>query len=37
MIEAGVYFGHGIKKWNPKLTPSTSAKSKGTHITNKSH
>jgi ribosomal protein S2 len=20
MIEAGVHFGHGIKKWNPKIS-----------------
>ena len=23
MIEAGVHFGHGIKKWNPKMAPDT--------------
>ncbi|RCU61623.1 hypothetical protein SETIT_J019200v2 [Setaria italica] len=34
MIEAGVHFGHGIKKWNPKMAPYISAKRKGTHITN---
>jgi small subunit ribosomal protein S2 len=34
MIEAGVHFGHGIKKLNPKMAPYISAKRKGTHITN---
>jgi small subunit ribosomal protein S2 len=34
MIEARVHFGHGIKKWNPKMAPYISAKRKGTHITN---
>ena len=34
MIEAGVHFGHGIKKWNPKMAPYISAKRKGTHIIN---
>ncbi|CAL4909978.1 unnamed protein product [Urochloa decumbens] len=28
MIEAGVHFGHGIKKWNPKMAPYISAKRK---------
>ncbi|KAF7052269.1 hypothetical protein CFC21_060388 [Triticum aestivum] len=34
MIEAGVHFGHGIKKWIPKVAPYISAKRKGTHIIN---
>nr|YP_010195201.1 ribosomal protein S2 [Flagellaria indica]UAA82183.1 ribosomal protein S2 [Flagellaria indica]ULQ65834.1 ribosomal protein S2 [Flagellaria indica]ULQ65920.1 ribosomal protein S2 [Flagellaria indica] len=34
MIEAGVHFGHGIKKWNPRMAPYISAKRKGIHITN---
>ncbi|CAN6277607.1 unnamed protein product [Urochloa humidicola] len=25
MMEAGVHFGHGIKKWNPKMAPHISA------------
>jgi small subunit ribosomal protein S2 len=34
MVEVGVHFGHGIKKWNPKMSPYISAKRKGTHIIN---
>nr|YP_010544695.1 ribosomal protein S2 [Plantago lanceolata]UYG22713.1 ribosomal protein S2 [Plantago lanceolata] len=34
MLEAGVHFGHGTKKWNPKMAPYISAKRKGIHITN---
>lgn len=34
MLEAGVHFGHGTKKWNPKMVPYISAKRKGIHITN---
>lgn len=34
MMEAGVHFGHGIRKWNPKMAPYISAKRKGIHITN---
>nr|YP_010007149.1 ribosomal protein S2 [Passiflora mucronata]QNR05992.1 ribosomal protein S2 [Passiflora mucronata]QVX28106.1 ribosomal protein S2 [Passiflora mucronata] len=34
MLEAGVHFGHAIKKWNPKMAPYISAKRKGIHITN---
>nr|YP_010247263.1 ribosomal protein S2 [Marathrum capillaceum]UFO89696.1 ribosomal protein S2 [Marathrum capillaceum] len=34
MLEAGVHFGHGIKKWNPRMEPYISAKRKGIHITN---
>nr|WBR76046.1 ribosomal protein S2 [Ceratostigma minus]WBR76210.1 ribosomal protein S2 [Ceratostigma minus] len=34
MIKAGVHFGHGIKKWNPRMSPYISAKRKGIHITN---
>ncbi|KAK8943481.1 hypothetical protein KSP40_PGU000529 [Platanthera guangdongensis] len=34
MMESGVHFGHGTKKWNPKMVPYISAKRKGIHITN---
>nr|YP_009436133.1 ribosomal protein S2 [Cyphia angustiloba]ATG26310.1 ribosomal protein S2 [Cyphia angustiloba] len=34
MLEAGVHFGHDIRKWNPKMAPYISAKRKGRHITN---
>nr|YP_010850203.1 ribosomal protein S2 [Lobelia zeylanica]WGH11702.1 ribosomal protein S2 [Lobelia zeylanica] len=34
LMEAGVYFGHDIKKWNPKMAPYISAKRKGRHIIN---
>nr|YP_009435830.1 ribosomal protein S2 [Monopsis flava]ATG25921.1 ribosomal protein S2 [Monopsis flava] len=34
LMEAGVHFGHHIKKWNPKMAPYISAKRKGRHITN---
>ena len=34
MLEAGVHFGHGTRKWNPKMAPYISAKRKGIHITN---
>ncbi|KAF6994825.1 LOW QUALITY PROTEIN: hypothetical protein CFC21_011426 [Triticum aestivum] len=34
MIEAGVHFGHGIKKWNHNMTPYISVKCKGAHIIN---
>nr|YP_009145250.1 30S ribosomal protein S2 [Trillium decumbens]AKK32129.1 30S ribosomal protein S2 [Trillium decumbens] len=34
MMEAGVHFGHGIRKWNPRMAPYISAKRKGIHITN---
>nr|YP_009229467.1 ribosomal protein S2 [Aquilaria sinensis]YP_009459428.1 ribosomal protein S2 [Aquilaria yunnanensis]YP_009562051.1 ribosomal protein S2 [Aquilaria malaccensis]YP_009672554.1 ribosomal protein S2 [Aquilaria crassna]YP_009993130.1 ribosomal protein S2 [Aquilaria beccariana]YP_009993399.1 ribosomal protein S2 [Aquilaria rostrata]YP_009993488.1 ribosomal protein S2 [Aquilaria subintegra]YP_010427332.1 ribosomal protein S2 [Aquilaria agallochum]YP_010427426.1 ribosomal protein S2 [Aquilaria c len=34
MLEAGVHFGHGIKKWNPRMAPYIYAKHKGIHITN---
>nr|YP_009687007.1 ribosomal protein S2 [Klainedoxa gabonensis]QDW75754.1 ribosomal protein S2 [Klainedoxa gabonensis] len=34
MLEAGVHFGHGTRKWNPRMTPYISAKRKGIHITN---
>nr|YP_010891137.1 ribosomal protein S2 [Peperomia cookiana]YP_010891192.1 ribosomal protein S2 [Peperomia latifolia]WJK72587.1 ribosomal protein S2 [Peperomia cookiana]WJK72642.1 ribosomal protein S2 [Peperomia latifolia] len=34
MMEAGVHFGHGIRKWNPRMEPYISAKRKGIHITN---
>ncbi|KAK3014791.1 hypothetical protein RJ639_009122 [Escallonia herrerae] len=29
MMEAGVHFGHGTRKWNPKMAPYISAKCKG--------
>ncbi|KAL9408987.1 hypothetical protein AB3S75_047386 [Citrus x aurantiifolia] len=34
MIEARIHFGHGTRKWNPKMAPYISAKHKGIHITN---
>nr|ATG25833.1 ribosomal protein S2 [Monopsis debilis var. debilis] len=34
LMEAGVHFGHHIKKWNPKMAPYISAKRKDRHITN---
>nr|YP_009466316.1 ribosomal protein S2 [Genlisea filiformis]AUN28371.1 ribosomal protein S2 [Genlisea filiformis] len=34
MMEAGVHFGHGTRKWNPKMAPYISAKRNGIHITN---
>nr|YP_010361664.1 ribosomal protein S2 [Triadenum breviflorum]UNQ87225.1 ribosomal protein S2 [Triadenum breviflorum] len=34
MLEAAVHFGHGIKKWNPRMAPYISATRKGIHITN---
>ncbi|KAL8545647.1 hypothetical protein ACS0TY_005689 [Phlomoides rotata] len=34
MLEAGVHFGHGTRKWNPKMAPYISAKRKDIHITN---
>nr|YP_010273595.1 ribosomal protein S2 [Dichondra micrantha]UKO32003.1 ribosomal protein S2 [Dichondra micrantha] len=34
MMKAGVHFGHGIRKWNPKMAPYISAKRKGRYITN---
>ncbi|XP_026459354.1 uncharacterized protein LOC113360016 [Papaver somniferum] len=34
MMEAGVHFGHGTRKWNPRMAPYMSAKRKGIHITN---
>ncbi|THU43439.1 hypothetical protein C4D60_Mb00t02650 [Musa balbisiana] len=32
MMEAGVHFGHGTKKWNPRMAPYISAKRKGDGI-----
>ncbi|KAF5941622.1 hypothetical protein HYC85_019264 [Camellia sinensis] len=29
MMEAGVHFGHGTRKWNPRMAPYISAKRKG--------
>ncbi|KAL3527476.1 hypothetical protein ACH5RR_012132 [Cinchona calisaya] len=34
MMEAGVHFGHGTRKWNPKMAPYIFAKHKDIHITN---
>ncbi|KAL3536640.1 hypothetical protein ACH5RR_000006 [Cinchona calisaya] len=34
MTEAGVHFGHGTRKWNPKMAPYIAAKRKGIHVTN---
>nr|QHN54932.1 ribosomal protein S2 [Anchomanes hookeri] len=34
MLEARVHFGHGAKKWNPRMAPFIFAKRKGIHITN---
>lgn len=34
MLEAGVHFGHGIRKWNPRMAPYISGKRKGIHILN---
>nr|AYC21483.1 30S ribosomal protein S2 [Aphyllon fasciculatum] len=34
MLVAGVHFGHGTRKWNPKMAPYISAKRKGIHIIN---
>nr|UHY94686.1 ribosomal protein S2 [Euonymus hamiltonianus] len=34
MVEAGVHFGHGTRKWNPRMAPYISEKRKGIHITN---
>ncbi|KAL4193543.1 hypothetical protein AMTRI_Chr06g200060 [Amborella trichopoda] len=34
MMEAGVHFGHGTRKWNPRMAPYISGKRKGIHITN---
>ncbi|KAI3953042.1 hypothetical protein MKW92_050303 [Papaver armeniacum] len=34
MMESGVHFGHGTRKWNPRMAPYISAKRKVIHITN---
>nr|WGV42214.1 ribosomal protein S2 [Epimedium ilicifolium] len=34
MIKAGVHFGHGTKKWNPRMALYILTKRKGRHITN---
>ncbi|GAV68907.1 Ribosomal_S2 domain-containing protein/RNA_pol_Rpb1_5 domain-containing protein, partial [Cephalotus follicularis] len=34
MLKAGVHFGLGTRKWNPRMMPYISAKRKGIHITN---
>ncbi|KAG6403333.1 hypothetical protein SASPL_135550 [Salvia splendens] len=35
MLEAGVHFGHGTRKWNPKMAPYISAKRKAEKIKQK--
>ncbi|PKU63985.1 30S ribosomal protein S2, chloroplastic [Dendrobium catenatum] len=32
MMEAGVHFGHGTNKWNPRMAQYICAKRKGIHI-----
>nr|XP_025622292.1 uncharacterized protein LOC112714830 isoform X1 [Arachis hypogaea] len=34
MMKAGVHFGHGTRKWNPKMAPYISTKRKGINIIN---
>ena len=34
MMKAGVHFGHGTRKWNPRMASYISAERKGIHITN---
>ncbi|XP_054788698.1 30S ribosomal protein S2, chloroplastic-like [Prosopis cineraria] len=34
MMEAGVHFSHGTRKWNPRMAPYIFAKRKGIHIIN---
>ena len=34
MMEAGVHFGHGTSKWNPRMESYISSKRKGIHIIN---
>lgn len=34
MMKAGVHFGHGTRKWNPRMAPYIYAKWKGIHIIN---
>nr|YP_009865539.1 ribosomal protein S2 [Dalbergia frutescens]QKE47824.1 ribosomal protein S2 [Dalbergia frutescens] len=34
MMEAGIHFGHGTSKWNPRMAPYISTKRKGIHIIN---
>ncbi|KAE9610969.1 30S ribosomal protein S2 [Lupinus albus] len=34
MMEAGVHFHHGTRKWNPRMAPYISPKRKGINITN---
>ncbi|XP_074336964.1 DNA-directed RNA polymerase subunit beta''-like [Apium graveolens] len=34
MMKVGVHFGHGTRKWNPKMASYISAKRKGIHILN---
>nr|ATU07247.1 RpoA [Monotropastrum sciaphilum] len=34
MMEAGVHFGHGTSKWNPRMAPYILSKSKDIHIIN---
>jgi small subunit ribosomal protein S2 len=34
MLKAGVHFGHGTRKWNPRMAPFILGKRKGIHIIN---
>nr|QFV19951.1 ribosomal protein S2 [Taxillus delavayi] len=34
MMESGVHFGHGTRKWNPRMAPYISGKRNGIHIPN---
>ncbi|KAK7233552.1 hypothetical protein RIF29_47441 [Crotalaria pallida] len=34
MMEAGIHFGHGTRKWNPRMAPYISARRNGIHILN---
>ena len=33
-MRAGVHFGHGTRKWNPRMAPYISTKHKGIQIIN---
>ncbi len=32
LLEAGVYFGHSIRRWNPRMAPYLYSVRNGTHI-----
>nr|CUR01333.1 rps2 [Acacia cerastes] len=34
MMKAGIHWGHGTRKWNPRMEPYISAQRKDSHITN---